>query len=122
MLVGLDWAKPVMFLCCMSHVHAFSCIRTFNSLYYFILILLVLFCLSLSLPLSLSCVSLLYGTQMQIHCPKTLFVLGHPFLLLILFLLTYSSMMIKPERTFRRTFLDQAFIRNAKHSIGFFQY
>ena len=24
MLVGLDWAEPMMYLLCMSHVHAFS--------------------------------------------------------------------------------------------------
>ena len=40
----------------MSHVHAFSCIRTFISLYFYILLLLVLFWLSLSISLSLSLV------------------------------------------------------------------
>ena len=47
--------------------------------------------------------------------PRTLFILGH---LLIHFLtpllLMYSSMMIKPERNFWRTFHDNAFIRNTK--------
>ena len=44
------------------------------------------------------------------------FVLWHLFLLplLILLLLTFGSMMIKPVRTFRRTSHDEAFIRNAK--------
>ena len=42
----------------MSHAHAFPCIRTFNSLYFDIL-LLVLFWLSVCLSLSLSWVSLL---------------------------------------------------------------
>ena len=42
----------------MSHVHAFSCIRTLISLYSYILMYLVLFfvCVSLSLFLSLSCI------------------------------------------------------------------
>ena len=42
----------------MSHVHAFSCIRTLISLYSYILMCLVLFfvCVSLSLFLSLSCI------------------------------------------------------------------
>ena len=43
----------------------------------------------------------------------TLFVLGH-LLLLILLPLMFGSMMIKPNKTFRRTFLDEAFIRNTK--------
>ena len=83
----------------------------------FILILLVLFylSLSLSLPLSPSCVkSALWHPNTNPLRPRTLFVLGHPFLLLILPLLTYSSMMIKPEKTFRRTFHDATFIWNSK--------
>ena len=98
----------------MSHVHAFSCIHTFNSLYSFIL-----FCWwfsnCLSLPLSPSCVkSALWHPNTNPLSPRTLSVLGHPLLLLTLLLLMYGSMMIKPERTFRRTFLDEAFIQNAK--------
>ena len=45
--------------------------------------------------------------------PETLFVPRHP-LLLILLPLLFSSMMIKPDRTFQKTFLNEAFIRNAK--------
>ena len=58
-LLGLDWVEPmIFFLVCMSHVHAFSCIRTLISLYSYILMYLVLFfvCVSLSLFLSLSCI------------------------------------------------------------------
>ena len=58
-LLGLDWAEPmIFFLVCISHVHAFSCIRTFNSLYSFILFCWCFFdCLfpSLSLFLALVC-------------------------------------------------------------------
>ena len=50
---GLGWAYDV-FLFCMSHVHAFSCIRIFISLYFYILLLLVLFWLSLSFSLFLA--------------------------------------------------------------------
>ena len=45
--------------------------------------------------------------------PETLFVPRHP-LLLILLPLLFSSMMIKPDRTFQKTFLNEAFIQNAK--------
>ena len=44
--------------------------------------------------------------------PETLFVLGHLFLLILLPFMC-GSMMIKPNKTFRRTFLNKAFIRNA---------
>ena len=66
-LLGLDWAKPMMFL--MLHVTC-SCIFMHMYLHFLICLywsVLVLFWLSLSLPLSLSCVSMLYGTQMQIY-------------------------------------------------------
>ena len=42
-----------------------------------------------------------------------LFVLGQPLLLILLPYMS-GSMMIKPDRTFLRTFLDKAFIWNAK--------
>ena len=61
-MLGLDWAEPMMYLVCMSHVHAFSCIHIINSLY-----LSILCCWYFSECLSLSCVSLHYGTQTQIH-------------------------------------------------------
>ena len=58
-LLGLDWVEPMIFFVCMSHVHAFSCICTFISLYSNILMCLVLFYMSLFLPfpffLSVSC-------------------------------------------------------------------
>ena len=66
-LVGLDWVEPMMFLslhitCSCIFMHTFL-----QFVIFFYIILLVLFWLSLSLPLSLSCVSLHYGTQTQIH-------------------------------------------------------
>ena len=67
-LIGLDWAELMMILCCMSYVHAFSCIRTFNSLYSFIL-----FCWSFSNCLSLSFsffLALVYS--MEPKCKSTL--------------------------------------------------
>ena len=53
-LVGLDWAKPMMYLLCMSHVHAFS-----MHMYFFSHILIIVNCfgtfliVSFSLPLLL---------------------------------------------------------------------
>ena len=94
----------------------FSCIRT-----NFVSIILILNCIgsflrvSLSLSPSLSLVALWHLNRNPLH-PETLFVLGHLLLLLLLILLhlTFGSVMIKPIRTFQRTFHNTAFIRNAK--------
>ena len=49
-LVGLDWAKPMMFFffCCISHAHAFSRIHTFIYLYIHIDIVGAFMCVSFS--------------------------------------------------------------------------
>ena len=73
-------------------------------------------CLSLSLPFSSVWVSLcLWHLNVSLFCPKTLFVLGHPFHLTLLLHL-FSFVMKMPERPSRRTFLNEAFILNAKLS------
>ena len=82
-----------------------------------ILIYLMLFGAFLHLSLSLSLLLALVcsmAPKRKSTLPRTLFVLGHPLLLLTLLFLTYGFMMIKLRRTFQRTFLDEAFIRNAK--------
>ena len=109
----------IFFLVYMSHVHEFSCIHTFISLYSYILICLVLFYESLFLPLSFFWLVASWHLNENPLRPITLFVLGH-LLLLTLHLHMYGSMMIKPERTFRRTFVDEAFIRYAKSSYLIF--
>ena len=83
-----------------------------------ILIVLVLFCMSLFLPLSFFRLVASWHLNENPLRPRTLFIMGH-LLLLILLLLMYSSVMIKPERTFRRT-LDKTFIQNAKSSYRIF--
>ena len=110
----------------MSHVHAFSCIRTFKFFFFFfkfyytyIYIYIYIFCLvgaflivSLSPSLSfLGYFALWHPNASPLH-PKTLCVLVH-FLPLTLHLLLYDFVMIKPKRTFQRTFVDGAFIWNA---------
>ena len=97
----------------MSHVHAFSCICIFNSLYSDILSCWCFSdCLSLSPSISLSCVSCSWHPNANLLHPRTLF-LGH-LLPLILHLLLFNSVMRKLIRTSRRTSLDEAFIRNDK--------
>ena len=107
-LVGLDWAESMMFL----NLHVIcSCIRTFIFLYSYILLCWYFFD-SLS-PSLHSCVSLLlWHLNTNVLRPRTLYVLGH-LLPLTLHLLLFGSMIRMLERTFRRTFVLKAFIRNA---------
>ena len=94
----------------------FPCIRTLFSIYLLYLNCVGTFLIFFSLPLSSVCVSLyLWHLNASLLRPRTLFVLGHP-LRLILLLHLFSSVMRMPERPSRRTFLDEAFILNAKSS------
>ena len=110
-LVGLDWAKPMMFLnfTCYMFMH-FSCISTFIYLY-FDLICVGVF-LRVSCSLSFFRLVALWHLNKNPLRSRTLFVLGH--LPLILSPPMSGSMMRRPSRTSRRTFHDTAFIRNAK--------
>ena len=109
-LVGLDWVEPTVLL--FLHVTC-SCIfmhtYLYLSLYWYWYYWCFSICFFLSLFLSLV---LLWHLNENPLCPRSLFILGHPLLLTPL-LLTYSSVMIKLERTFRRTFVDETFIQNA---------
>ena len=72
--------------------------------------------MSLSLPLSSVCVSLcLWHLNSSLLHLGILFIPGHP-LHLILLLHLFGFMMRMPERLSGRTFLDEAFILNAKSS------
>ena len=101
----------------MSYVHAFSCIRTFNSIYFDISVFwyfsncLPLFSLSLPLTLVAS-----WHLSVSLLRPGTLFILGHLLLLLHLTPLpfTSNSVLRRPNRTSLRTSHNVAFIRNAK--------
>ena len=124
-LVGLDWVEPMMFL--LLHVTCSCIFHAYIHLFsiFLIFILLVLFYLSLSLSLSLSpslsffrLVCAWHLSASLLH-PRTLFV-PRQHLLLILLLLLSGFVMIKPVRTFQRTFLDAAFIRNTKSSFQIF--
>ena len=112
-LLGLDLAEPMMLF--MLHITC-SCIFMHTYLHFFIFIfwfVLVLFCVFLSLPLSFFRLVALWHLNENLLRPGILFDLGH-LLLLILLPHMFDSMMIKPDRTFGRTFLDEAFIRNTK--------
>ena len=109
----LGWAHDTFNVACHMFMH-FSCIRTFIYLYSDIdLCWCFSTCFFLSLFLSLVALWHLNGNLLR---PGTLFILGQLLLLplLILHHLTLGSMMIKPIRTFWRTFHDVTFIQNAK--------
>ena len=110
-LVGLGWAEPMMLF--MLHI---TCSSIFMytylhlSLYWYWYYWCFSVCFFLSIFLSL--VALWHLNENPLH-PRILFILGH-LLLLAPLLLTYGSVMTKPVRTFRKNFLDEAFIWNAK--------
>ena len=110
-LLGLDWAEPMMFL--IVHVTC-SCIFMHTYLHLSLFWYWYCWCFSVCffLSLFLSLVALWHLNESPLR-PWTLFILGHP-LHLTPFLLTYDSVMIKPVRTFWRTFLNEAFIWDAK--------
>ena len=110
---GLGWAHDVFTVAYHMLMH-FSCICTFISLYSYIDLCCCFFaCFFLSLFLSL---------VVLWHLNGTLFILRHllPLPPLILLHLTSGSVMIKPVRTFMRTFHNEAFIRNVKSSYRTF--
>ena len=119
MLVGLDWTEPMMNL--FLHVTC-SCILMHRYLQFYILLyqllgafLIVSLSFFLSLPLMLVAS---WHLSVSLLRSRTLFVPGH--LLLILPPFTFSSVMRRPVQTSWRTFLDEAFIRNAKSSYRIF--
>ena len=113
-LLGLDWADPMMYL----NLHV-TCSCIFMHTYLQVLIFLYILLLVLFwFPLSRLVAS--WHLNKNPLRPRTLFMLGHHILLLTLLFLMFGSVMIKPEKTFWRTFLDNAFIRNAKSSYWIF--
>ena len=118
-LVGLDWAEPIMRL----NLHV-TCLCIFMHMYFPVSIFVILYlvwcfsnCLSFSLPLSLF-LTLVVSWHLNINPLHlgTHFVPRHLLLFLLLtpFHLTFGFMMRRPNRTSWRTFHDKAFIWNAK--------
>ena len=110
--IGLGWAHDVFTIAyhILMHFHAYVLYILYIFIYW---LCLVLFCVSLFLSLSFFRLVALWHLNENLLRPGTFFVLGHP-LLLIPLLLMFGSVMIKLDRTFQRTFLDEVFIRNAK--------
>ena len=117
--IRLGWAHDAITFAChmFMHSHAYVLFVHYILIYFFYL---GLFWLFLSPSLSSVYVSLLlWHPNVSLLCPGTLFVPGHP-LLLILHLFLSSSMMRRPNQTSLRTFHDEAFILNAKSSCRTF--
>ena len=111
--IGLGWAHDAISFTCHMFMHS----HVYVLFVQYILIYsccLGLFWLSLSPSLSSICVSLLlWHPNANLLYLETLFVPGHP-LLLILHLFLSTSVIRRPKQTSLRTFIDGAFIRNAK--------
>ena len=101
----------------MSYVHAFPHIRSFFSIYLDIFELFWDFsnCLLSLSPLSVHVSLLLWHPNVNLLRLGTLFVSMHPLLSTLLLSLS-SFVMRRPNWTSLRTFLDEAFILNAKSS------
>ena len=112
-LVGLDWAEPMMYLC--LHV---TCSCIFMHTYLQVSIFLYVLCYwcffdSLFLPLFLFFALVAsWHRNANLLRPRTLYLLGH-LLPLTLHHLLFGFMMRTLERTSLRIFVDEAFIRNA---------
>ena len=110
--IGLGWAHDVLTIAyhTLMHFHAYlPCILS-------TLIYWLYWCFSACFSLLLSLLFTLVASwhlNVSLLRPKTLFILGHP-LLLTLLPHTSGSVIRRPNRTSLRTFLDEAFIRNAK--------
>ena len=111
--IGLGCAHDAITFACnilCILMHTYFIFNTFHIILLLGSFLIVSFSLSLS---SVYVSVLLWHPNANLLRPGTLFVLGHP-LLLILHLFLFSSIMRRPKQTSLRTSLDEAFIRNAK--------
>ena len=118
MVVVLDWAEPIMLFilhvtCSCIPMHTLFPFNIFFDIFWTVLGLFWLSSLSLPLPVYVSL--LLWHPNINLLHPGTLFILGHPLLLTLLLSLS-NSVMRRPNRTSLRTFLNEAFILNAKSS------
>ena len=114
-LVGLDWAEPMMLFtlhvtCSCIFMHTYL---TFSIFLYIRTVWSFFYCLFLP-PLSLVYVSASMAPKHKSALSQTLCILAPPLHLLILPLLLFDFVMRMPKRTSWRTFLDKVFIRNAK--------
>ena len=115
LLVGLDWAEPMMLftlhvtcLCIFMHTYV-----TFSIFLYIWIVWSFSECFFLP-PHSLVYVNASMAPKRKLAPSQTLCVLRPPLHLLILPLLLFSSVMKMPKRTSRRTFLEEAFIWNTE--------
>ena len=114
MLVGLDWAEPMMFLS--LHVICSCIFHAYIPSFIFILILICVGAfLRVSFSLSFFWLVALWHLNGNPLRPRTHFILGH--LPLILPSPMSDFVMRRPSRTSRRTFHDAAFIWKAKSLI-----
>ena len=114
--IGLGWAYDAFYIACHMIMHSHAYALSFQYILDIFWTVLGLFWLSsLSLPLPVYVSLLLWHPNINLLHPGTLFILGHPLLLTLLLSLS-NSVMRRPNRTSLRTFLNEAFILNAKSS------
>ena len=112
--IGLGWAHDAITIAyhMLIHFHAYVLYILYILIYlnYFGTFPIV----SFSPPHCLVYVSASWHQNISLLCPRTLFVPGHLFLLLILLPHMSGSVIRRPKQTSLRTSLDKVFIQNAK--------
>ena len=108
-LIGLDWVELMMLI--LLHVTCSCIFYAYIPFFSYFDIDIVWYSLSLSLSLSLI-VCTWHPSAKLLHL-GTLFVPRHHLLLILAFFMS-GSVIIKPVRTFPRTFLGVAFTRNTR--------
>ena len=114
---GLGWAHHTFYIACHMFMHSYLYFLSFQYILWYILncfrtFLIVFY---LFLPLSIYIRLLLWHPNVNLLRLETLFFSGN--LLLLTLLLSLSDfVMRRPNRTSLRTFLNEAFILNAKSS------
>ena len=114
---GLGWAHDAFSIACHMFIHSYAYVLSFQYILIYLncLGLFWLSSLSLSLPLFVYVRLLLWHPNVNLLCPKILFISRH-LLLLTLPLSLFDSVMRRPDRTSLRTFPNEAFIRKSTSS------
>ena len=111
--IGLGWAHDVFTIAFLTLMHFHAYVLYIPHIFIYLNCFRTFLIVSFSPPHSLVYVSASWHQNVSLLCLGTFFVLGHLYLL-ILPPFIFGSVMRMPERTFRRTFLDEVFIRNAE--------
>ena len=111
----LGWAHDLISFACYMFIYSHAYILSIQYIFIYLNYLGLFWLSSFSFLLSNYISLLLWHPNVNMLCPGTFFVQGHPLLLTLLLSLS-GSVMRRLDWTSLRTSLDEAFIRNVKWS------